>query len=286
MKPKSRSSPRKIERVCGQVGVARLRREKGPRLEPRGWRRSGRADEDRGLVALKADLLGEQRRDLGQFGRRLGSTGRLGSDYRRQPDQRIPRHKARRGADGEDRWWVDRQHQFHHGICRQRQWASRLSRVQRCSADLLESRSSAVRPVRGQGQHRPSGQKPRRSRANLRPRSRPASVIDRLLKNQNPLENRNNLRSSSPHPGLGQTSGEPRRNFAVRNPSTREPWLFRTSVFGSGIRRIDGEAVGGRRLARTPPKRVTRWLATSIIAPPAAALSSAGDELPSPITLF
>jgi hypothetical protein len=120
----------------------------------------------------------------------------------------------------------------------------------------------------------------------LRPRSRPASVIDRLLKNQNPLENRNNLRSSSPHPGLGQTSGEPRRNFAVRNPSTREPWLFRTSVFGSGIRRIDGEAVGGRRLARTPPKRVTRWLATSIIAPPAAALSSAGDELPSPITLF
>jgi hypothetical protein len=26
-------------------------------------------------------------------------------------------------------------------------------------------------------------------------------VIDRLLKNQNPLENRNNLASSSPHPG-------------------------------------------------------------------------------------
>jgi hypothetical protein len=32
-------------------------------------------------------------------------------------------------------------------------------------------------------------------------------VIDRLLKNQNPLENRNNLRSSSPHPGPGQISG-------------------------------------------------------------------------------
>jgi hypothetical protein len=88
-----------------------------------------------------------------------------------------------------------------------------------------------------------------RSRANLRPRSRSASVIDRLLKNQSPLENRNNLRSSSPHPGPGQTSGEPRRNFAVRNSSTREPWLFRSPVFGSGIRRLDGEAVGGRRLA-------------------------------------
>jgi len=79
--------------------------------------------------------------------------------------------------------------------------------------------------------------KPRRSRANLRPRSRSASVIDRLLKNQNPLENRNNLRSSSPHPGPGQTSGEPRRNFAVRNSSTPEPWLFRSPVFGSGIDR-------------------------------------------------
>src|SRR6516165_3229584 len=52
------------------------------------------------------------------------------------------------------------------------------------------------------------------------------------------------------------------------------------------IRRLDGEAVGGRRLARTPPRRVTRWLATSTIAPPAPALASAGDELPSPITLF
>jgi len=93
-------------------------------------------------------------------------------------------------------------------------------------------------------------------------------------------ENRNNLRSSSPHPGPRQTSGEPRRNFAVRNSSTREPWLFRSPVFGSGIRRLDGEAVG-RRLARTPPRRVTRWLATSTIAPPAPALSSAGDELPS-----
>jgi hypothetical protein len=31
-------------------------------------------------------------------------------------------------------------------------------------------------------------------------------------------------------------------------------------VFGSGIRRLDGAAVAGRRLARTPPRRVTHWL--------------------------
>ena len=31
-------------------------------------------------------------------------------------------------------------------------------------------------------------------------------------------------------PGPRQTSGEPRRNFAVRNSSTREPWLFRSPV--------------------------------------------------------
>ena len=85
-------------------------------------------------------------------------------------------------------------------------------------------------------------------------RSRSASVIDRLLKNQNPLENRNNLRSSSLHLGPGQNVREPRRNFAVRNSSTRKPRLFRSSVFGSGIRRPDGETVGGCRLARTPPK--------------------------------
>jgi len=36
-------------------------------------------------------------------------------------------------------------------------------------------------------------------------------------------------------------------------------------VFGSGIRRLDGEALGSRRLARTPPRRVTRWLAASTI---------------------
>ena len=41
-----------------------------------------------------------------------------------------------------------------------------------------------------------------------------------------------------------------------------------------------------RNAPRSPPKRVTRWLATSIIAPSAPALSSAEDELPSPIKLF
>jgi hypothetical protein len=45
--------------------------------------------------------------------------------------------------------------------------------------------------------------------------------------------------------------------------SAQHPWLFRSPVFGSGIRRTDSEAVGGCRLTRTPPRRVTRWLATS-----------------------
>ena len=45
------------------------------------------------------------------------------------------------------------------------------------------------------------------SRANLRPPSRSAPVTDRLLKNQNPLENRNNLRSSSPHLVAGRRPG-------------------------------------------------------------------------------
>jgi len=49
-------------------------------------------------------------------------------------------------------------------------------------------------------------------------------------------------------------------------------------MFGSGIRRLDGETAGGRPLARTPPRRVTRWLAASTIAPPAPALSLAGDD--------
>ena len=62
-------------------------------------------------------------------------------------------------------------------------------------------------------------------------------------------------------------------------------WLFRSPLFGSSIRRLDGEAVGGHRLARTPPRRVTRWPATSIIAPPAPALSSAMNSHPHHVIL-
>src|SRR6516162_1089956 len=120
---------------------------------------------------------------------------------------------------------------------------------------------------------RPDRQKPRRNRANLRPRSRSASVIDRLLKIRTHWEIV--IIFDHPRPPLSWTDiGEPRRNFAVRNSSTREPWLVRSPVISSGVRRLDGEAVGGRRLARTPPERH------------APALSSTRDQLPSPITLF
>jgi len=119
------------------------------------------------------------------------------------------------------------------------------------------------------------GWRSRRSRANLRPRSRSASVIDRLLINQNPLENCNNLRSSSPHPVLDRRPGN---RAAICGPKFIDTGAGcsdrRCSV--RGIRRL-GEAVGGRRLARAPPRRVTRWLATSIIAPPAPALSGSTE---------
>ena len=77
--------------------------------------------------------------------------------------------------------------------------------------------------------------KPRRSRANLRPPSRSACVIDRLRKNQNPLEKRNNFRSSSPHLVVGR---RPENRAAILRSEIswiREPWLFRSLVFGSGI---------------------------------------------------
>src|SRR6516225_9304309 len=91
-------------------------------------------------------------------------------------------------------------------------------------------------------------QKPRRNRANLRPRSRSASVIDRLLKIRTHWEIV--IIFDHPRPPLSWTDiGEPRRNFAVRNSSTRGPWLFRSPVFGSGIRRLD------RRGGRRPPPR-------------------------------
>jgi hypothetical protein len=57
-------------------------------------------------------------------------------------------------------------------------------------------------------------------------------------------------------------------------------------VFGSGIQRLDGESVGGRRLARTPPKRVTRWLGDFDNRTTGSSILFSRDELPSPITLF
>ena len=69
-------------------------------------------------------------------------------------------------------------------------------------------------------------------------------------------------------------------NSVERNPmyTVVGPVLTRTKAmsqprqFAATIAVRVGEAVGGRRLARTPPRRVTSWLATSIIAPPAPAL--------------
>ena len=80
-------------------------------------------------------------------------------------------------------------------------------------------------------------------RSTPRARTRPASVIDRLLKNQNPFENSNNLRSSSPHlvvPGN-------RRNFAVRNSSTPEA----IAVPIADVR--FGHSMTRRRDGRRPP---------------------------------
>jgi len=72
-----------------------------------------------------------------------------------------------------------------------------------------------------------SGAMPQPFRATSQPRKFAATiavrvVIDRLLKNQDPLENRNNLRPSSPHLVVANIR-EPRRNFAVRNSWTQEP---------------------------------------------------------------
>ena len=63
-------------------------------------------------------------------------------------------------------------------------------------------------------------------------------------------------------------------NSVERNPmyTVVGPVLTRTKAmsqprqFAATIAVRVGEAVGGRRLARTPPRRVTRWLATSTIA--------------------
>ena len=100
--------------------------------------------------------------------------------------------------------------------------------------------------------------------------NRPAWGVPRLLatrasnqsigdNNQNPLENRNNLRSSSPHPGRRQTSGEPRRNFVVRD--SKSPASARRVYAGSS--RGGGRGLPGRRVvdARTEHRRSEQpWL--------------------------
>ena len=113
--------------------------------------------------------------------------------------------------------------------------------------------------------------KPLRSRANLRPPSRFASVIDRLLRNQNPLENRNNLRSSSPYLVLGRRPGN---RAAILPSETHRDGSHSCSDHRCSVRAFDDSTarrLAARRLARTPPRRVTRWLAASTIAPPAPA---------------
>ena len=79
------------------------------------------------------------------------------------------------------------------------QWLDgRLEERGLCASSLSQQRARGAR--RRSSRHF-------RSRANLRPPSRFASVIDRLLRNQNPLENRNNLRSSSLYLVLGRRPG-------------------------------------------------------------------------------
>ena len=121
------------------------------------------------------------------------------------------------------------------------------------------------------------GQRRLDSRANLRPPSRSASVIDRLLKNQNPLENCNNF----DHPRRSRSWADVRRTapqfcgLKFMDTGAMAVPIADVRLGHSMTRR---ETAGGRRLARTPPRRVTRWLAASTIAPPAPALSSVGDD--------
>ena len=77
----------------------------------------------------------------------------LGPHHRGQPDERLSRHQARRRADGEDRRRLDRQYQLDHGVRRRRQRPSRLPRLERRGADLLEGRGGALWPHGGSRQH-------------------------------------------------------------------------------------------------------------------------------------
>jgi hypothetical protein len=120
------------------------------------------------------------------------------------------------------------------------------------------------------------GEKPRRRRANLQPPSRSASVIDRLLKNQNRWKiviifdhprrtsSRADVRGTAPQfCGFMDTGAH----------SCSDRWCSVRAVDDSTARRSAAE-----RLARTPPRRVTRRLAASTIAPPAPTLSSTGGD--------
>jgi hypothetical protein len=109
--------------------------------------------------------------------------------------------------------------------------------------------------------------KPRRSRANLRPPSPFASVIDRLLKNQNLLENRNNLRPSSPHLVVGRRPGTAPQFCGSKVHGHREPRTARRSAAAASRGPRPGASRAGWRL-RQSHHRLQQAIAV---------LSSAGD---------
>ena len=121
-----------------------------------------------------------------------------------------------------------------------------------------------------------------RSRANLRPPSRFASVIDRLLRNQNPLENRNNLRSSSLYLVLGR---RPRNRAAILRSEIHGDGSHSCSDHQCSVRAFDGSTA--RRLAaaasRGPRPGASRagWRLRQShhrLQQAIAVLSSAGDD--------
>ena len=85
-----------------------------------------------------------------------------------------------------------------------------------------------------------------RSRANLRSPSRSAWVIDRLLKNQNPLEKRNTLRSPSPLLVVGR---RPENRAAILRPKFIGTGAHSVPIAGS-VRAFD-DSTGRRSAAAT-----------------------------------
>jgi hypothetical protein len=85
-------------------------------------------------------------------------------------------------------------------------------------------------------------------RANLRPPSRSASAIDRLLKNKNPFKNRNNPRPPSPQLVLGKRPGTA--------PQFCGPKFMDTSAIAVPIPNVRfRHSTIRRRGARRPPPR-------------------------------